>query len=134
MFRLDTNTLSELWLERGHSELFRRLRFHRADSLFTSAVCVMDLRSGARKKNDGGALWEGIEATVLPRVQVLDLGEEEALLAGDLRSDLERRGRPIQTEDLLIAATALVRGYTVVTHNVRHFSPIPGLKVQDWLA
>ena len=35
--------------------------------------------------------------------------------------------------DLFIAATALVNDYTLVTHNTRHFSRIPGLKLEDWI-
>ena len=35
--------------------------------------------------------------------------------------------------DLLIAATALVYDLTLVTHNVRDFANVPGLRVQDWL-
>jgi predicted nucleic acid-binding protein len=33
--------------------------------------------------------------------------------------------------DLLIASTALVHGYTVVTHNVQDYANIPGLTVVD---
>jgi tRNA(fMet)-specific endonuclease VapC len=34
--------------------------------------------------------------------------------------------------DTLIAAHAASLGMTVVTHNVREFSRVPGLKVEDW--
>jgi tRNA(fMet)-specific endonuclease VapC len=44
------------------------------------------------------------------------------------------RGKPIATVDLLIAATAITHDLTVVTHNVKHFADVPGLRVQDWLA
>ena len=36
--------------------------------------------------------------------------------------------------DLLIAATALVHGLTLVTHNTRHFQNVPNLEVEEWLA
>lgn len=36
--------------------------------------------------------------------------------------------------DLFIAATALVHGLTLVTHNTRHFQNVPHLAVEDWLA
>jgi tRNA(fMet)-specific endonuclease VapC len=42
-------------------------------------------------------------------------------------------GKPIEAEDVLIGASVLSRGLTVVTHNVNHFRRIPGLKVEDWL-
>jgi len=134
MYVLDTNILSERLKEHCAPVLARRMRFQPANALFTSAICVMELRYGATRKDDGGVLWRRIESAVLPRVQIVDLGEEEAILAGDLRSYLERRGQPIQTEDLLIAATALARGFVVVTHNQAHFSRIPNLRVEDWIA
>jgi tRNA(fMet)-specific endonuclease VapC len=38
----------------------------------------------------------------------------------------------IGPRDLLIAATALVYGMAVVTHNAREFNRIEGLRVEDW--
>ena len=51
---------------------------------------------------------------------------------GVLRVDLERHGTPIGPLDTLIAATALARRATLVTHNVREFRRVEGLKVEDW--
>ena len=50
-----------------------------------------------------------------------------------LRAMLERKGNRIDNMDLLIAATALEGDYTLVTHNIAHFSRIPGLKLEDWV-
>ena len=50
-----------------------------------------------------------------------------------LRALLEQQGNRIDSMDLLIAATALVHGHTLVTHNMHHFSRIPGLKTEDWI-
>jgi len=52
--------------------------------------------------------------------------------AGELRYAL--RHAPIGERDLFIAATALAHGYGVVTANVREFSRVPGLAVEDWTA
>lgn len=49
-----------------------------------------------------------------------------------LRALLETRGTRIASMDLFIAATALANNYTLVTHNARHFSRIPGLQLEDW--
>ena len=35
---------------------------------------------------------------------------------------------------LLIACTALPLNFTMVTHNTRHFSIVPGIRLADWLA
>jgi tRNA(fMet)-specific endonuclease VapC len=49
-----------------------------------------------------------------------------------VRATLERAGTPIGPNDLLIAAIALVNDATLVTHNVREFSRVPGLRHEDW--
>ena len=42
-------------------------------------------------------------------------------------------GQPIGHNDLLIAAHARALGLTLVTDNVREFSRVPGLLVENWL-
>ena len=49
-----------------------------------------------------------------------------------IRDLLERQGRRIGGNDLLIAAIALTHALTVVTHNCAEFNRIPGLRVEDW--
>ena len=56
-----------------------------------------------------------------------------AISAGDILAHLRAKGRPIDVEDVLIGATALLKGLTVVTNNIKHFRQIPNLKVEDWL-
>lgn len=50
----------------------------------------------------------------------------------DIRRELEKSGMTIGPNDLVIAATVRAAGCTLVTHNVREFSHIPGLRVEDW--
>ena len=52
----------------------------------------------------------------------------------DIRNRLERAGRSIGPNDLLIAAHARALSLTLVTDNMREFSRVPGLAVENWLA
>ena len=52
--------------------------------------------------------------------------------AADIYADRKQRGVPIDDADLLIAAQCIINGYTLVTHNIRHFEYIDGLLVEDW--
>jgi tRNA(fMet)-specific endonuclease VapC len=45
---------------------------------------------------------------------------------------LAAAGTPIGILDILIASQALSRDLTLVTHNLRDFQRIPGLKLEDW--
>ena len=47
------------------------------------------------------------------------------------KGQLEAAGTPIGAYDLLIAGQALARDLTIVTNNMREFSRVPGLKVED---
>ena len=51
---------------------------------------------------------------------------------GRLRGQLARQGTPIGPNDLMIASIALARRTTLVTHNTREFSRVPGLPIVDW--
>lgn len=134
MYLLDTNILSHLVRKQPDPHLAEKLRRHSSDTLFTSCICVMELRHGAARRQDHGVLWRRIEREILQRVQILGIGTEEALLAGDVLAGLWSVGRPIDIEDVLIGATALSRRLTVVTNNVAHFRRIPNLPVEDWIA
>ena len=69
----------------------------------------------------------------LDGVIILDLTEQVAETFGDVRASLLDVGRPVPALDLLIAATALHHGLTLVTHNVRDYASVPGLSIEDWL-
>ncbi len=71
---------------------------------------------------------------MLMAIRLIDVDHEVARQAGEFRATLLDRGQPIASMDLHIAATALVHGLTLVTHNVRHFAPVPNLLIEDWLA
>jgi len=52
---------------------------------------------------------------------------------GRIRAVLEKEGRPIDSMDLLIASAAISNNLILVTHNTKHFSRIPNLKIEDWI-
>jgi tRNA(fMet)-specific endonuclease VapC len=133
MYVLDTNALSELLKKRPQPRFLTRLRRHPPDLFFTSCICVMELRHGSRRREDHTVFWQRVTDEVLSRVTILDFNVSEAIVAGDILAHLARRGELIGVEDVLIGATALVREYTVVTGNVRHFERIPDLQVENWL-
>jgi tRNA(fMet)-specific endonuclease VapC len=66
---------------------------------------------------------------VLP---VLPFDWNAARYAARIRFELEKSGESIGPLDTLIAGTVLANGATLVTHNIKKFSRVPGLRVEDW--
>jgi tRNA(fMet)-specific endonuclease VapC len=69
---------------------------------------------------------------LLALIDVIPFDQAAADAYGQIRATLEQRGRPIGANDLLIAATALSRQMTLVTHNTGEFSRVAGLLLDDW--
>jgi tRNA(fMet)-specific endonuclease VapC len=65
--------------------------------------------------------------------KVLPLTDDIIDQAADIYAGLHKQGKPIGDADVLIAATALIHGVTVVTNNERHFTRVPGLQIQNLL-
>lgn len=131
-FLLDTTVLSEIVRVRPDAHV--RSRFEAdCNRCSTSVISVMEMRFGAaRAKPD--SFWTRIESTILQRIDVVAVSLQVAERAGVILADLERKGTPIGVEDVLIGATALDSGHTLVTRNVKHFTRIPGLRVESWWA
>lgn len=100
----------------------------RHDGLAVSLITFGEVYEGIYSGRDPER-YEEIFLRFLRRAQVLPLNRtilrHFALIRGQLRS----RGQLIGDLDLLIAATALHHDLTLVTHNLRHFSHIPNLKL-----
>ena len=64
---------------------------------------------------------------------LLDFDSTDAEVYGQLRVYLERKGSVIGPDDLQIAAQAICRGLVLVTNNVREFSRIPQLRLENWI-
>jgi tRNA(fMet)-specific endonuclease VapC len=86
-----------------------------------------------------GAHWSAHRAKTLTRVQdfcrrfhSLAFDDQAAEEYGLIRSHLTAIGAVIGLNDLLISSIARVHGLTLVTHNTKESSRVPGLKVEDW--
>jgi tRNA(fMet)-specific endonuclease VapC len=90
-----------------------------------------ELRYGSAKKGSPQLRRKVKEFLTEVPVLAFDVPADEAY--GNLRAELEAAGRPIGSNNLLIAAHALTLGATVVTANVGEFGRIRGLNVENWV-
>ncbi|HLO69075.1 MAG TPA: type II toxin-antitoxin system VapC family toxin [Holophaga sp.] len=131
LYLLDTNFLVEL--RRRNPLVIARLRRHDPGALAYSVVSLGEIQRGVVRHppETARAMWQAW-ARLLEAFAQLDFTASAALVWGRLLH--ETRRRQVGPRDLLIAATALVGGMTVVTHNTREFTRIGGLAVEDWQA
>jgi len=96
-----------------------------------SSITVGELLLGTHLAEDAGRELAKVEAFLRP-IQVMPFGRDEAFQWAKLDAGLRRQGNRIETEDAIIAATAMASGMTLVTGNARHFGRVKGLKTVDW--
>ncbi len=115
--------------ERVHAPLLR----HPPGQLRISAFTLAELRFGVAKSANGRRAGANLHV-LLGKVATVPFDDPATERYGALRATLEGRGSPIGPLDTLIAAHALSLGWALVTHNVREFRRVPGLRVEDWLS
>lgn len=126
---LDTNVVSDL-VRRPGGEVARRAASLAPGTMAISVIVAAELRYGAERRGSA-RLTNQLEA-VLTAIETLPLAEPADRHYGAIRGALERVGRPIGHNDLLIAAHARALGATLVTDNVGEFGRVPNLAVENW--
>ena len=129
-YLFDTNLLSAL-VKHPVSRLAERVAALDREAFCTSMIVACELRYGTLKKGSS-RLTDKVD-NLLAQVKVLPLDAQVDPHYAEVRVALEKAGQPIGHNDLLIAAHARALGLTLVTDNVREFSRVPGLAVENWL-
>ena len=130
-FLLDTNICIYVIKQKPIS-VKQRLQAINSSDIGISIVTLAELEYGAAKSQNPERNRQ-ILTTFCAPFEIVGLSEEDARILGNIRADLERRGQPIGSYDLLIAAQALSRNLTLVTNNVREFQRIEALTIENWV-
>ena len=129
-FMLDTNTVSDV-IRHPSGIVAQRIVGLPVGSACVSIITAAELRFGA-KKVGSARIWQKI-SDFMALVPALPFEHRAEEVYAEVRAALERDGRPIGPNDLLIAAQALSLDLTLVTANVREFARVAGLSVENWL-
>lgn len=130
-YMLDTN-ICIYAIKHRPPEVIAALRQHEADGLGISAITAAELFFGAAKSGSTRNL--SALAHFLEPLEIADFDRSAAAMYGPLRTALESAGTPIGPLDTQIAAHALALGVTLVSHDTRELSRVPGLKLDNWVA
>jgi tRNA(fMet)-specific endonuclease VapC len=129
-YMLDTNVISDL-IRNPQGKAAKRIAKAGEDSICTSVIVAAELRYGCAKSGSA-RLLKAVE-DMLAEIEVLPFDVPADAGYGEIRAELEATGKPIGSNDLLIAAHASVTGTTIVTANATEFKGVRGLKVENWL-
>jgi tRNA(fMet)-specific endonuclease VapC len=129
IYMLDTDAVS--FLVRKDTSVIKNLIKHEGDEICISAISYAELCFGLGKKGSEKLFTE--VNLIMAKLSIVDFDDLQSELYGKIRLGLEKSGSPLGDMDMLIAAAALSAGAILVTHNVKHFSKIKGIKVEDWV-
>ena len=115
---------------KGHPRVTGRFLQY-TGNLHMSVVTLGELFTWALRAQASPKRVQGLQG-FLNDVTIVDVTPDVARVFGEVRAGLLDKGLPTPDMDLLIAATALVQGFTLVTHNLADFANVPKLNIVDW--
>jgi len=129
---IDASILIEA--ERGRLDLEPHVALRPEEASFLSVITASELLHGVCRATQPevrarrSAFVEGI----LERFPLLSVDLATARAHAQLWAELMAQGTLIGPHDLWLAATCIAHGLTMITANVREFTRVPGLVVENW--
>ena len=129
-YMLDTN-ICIYAIKNKPEGVLEKLRENIDLGICISAITLAELEHGMAKsmypEKNAMALLK-----VLSLINVRDFDDRAAIEYGKICAHLQKRGTPIGTMDMLIAAHAISEDLILVTNNLREFQRVPGLRLENW--
>ena len=98
-----------------------------------STITLAELFHGVEKSERKEHNLKVIE-DFISRLAVLEYGDKAAAHYGDIRANLEKKGKPIGVNDLYIAGHARSEGLALVTNNLAEFEGVEGIRLENWIS
>ena len=130
LFMLDTNIVSDL-ARHPQGRVAERIASVGPEAICVSVITAAELIYGCAKKGSPKLLTQ--IGAILEAIPVLAFDFPEAGEYAVIRLELEREGKLIGANDLLIAAHAVALEAVLVTANAREFGRVRGLAMENWL-
>jgi toxin FitB len=136
MIILDTNVLSALMRQTPDQNVVTWLDQQPRSSIWTTSVTVLEVRFGlqilavGKRRSAVIHAFESVLEKIGQRVISFDVAAAEQ--AGDLMASRQKRGRPRDLRDTMIAGIALAQHATLATRNTTHFDDISVPLINPW--
>ena len=130
-YMLDTNICIYV-IKHKPETVFQKLQNTNPEDVCISSVTYAELVHGVEKS---AAVEKNRLALsmLLANMEILDFDVDAADCYGKIRAVLEKKGTPIGPLDMMSTAHAQSLGYTVVTNNVKEFSRVSALRIENWV-
>ena len=128
---LDTNICIYL-IKQQPPTILERFLAHPVGGIGISSITAAELAYGVSKSRHTTKNRHALEQFLAP-LEVAAFDQVAAWAYGRIREQLEVKGTPIGSMDLLIAAHALSLGVRLVSNNLLEFRRVPGLRLDNWL-
>jgi len=113
-------------------EVIEKVKAFRNDEICISSITISELEYGIQKSKIKSNSREALIKFLVP-FEILNYDSCDAYEYGKIRAFLESKGKLIGPYDLQIAAQAISRNLILVTNNVKEFSRIPELRIENWV-
>ena len=127
MYQLDTNVVIQIL--RGDKAIIKQVYEVGIDNCCISEITIAELYYGAVKGNRKSN-FDDIDI-IRKMFQIIPIYDSFEQLAR-IRLGLRNQGKLIDAYDMMIGATAVYYGFTLVTHNTKHYINIPDILLEDW--
>lgn len=129
-YMLDTN-ICIYAIKHKPEKVFQKLQEVNPEDVCVSSITYAELVHGVEKS---AAVEKNRLALsmLFANIEILNFDVDAANCYGKIRADLEKKGTPIGPLDMMIAGHTMSKGYIVVTNNVKEFSRVPNLKIENW--
>ncbi len=131
MYMLDTNICIYI-IKKRPANLLAKFNSIPPNTLCISAIAYAELQYGV-ERSSAKKMNQRILVDFVAHLDVQPWDAEAARQYGKIRTNVEKRGKPIGNMDLLIAAHALSQQCILVSNNLREFSRIRGLQCENWV-
>jgi tRNA(fMet)-specific endonuclease VapC len=131
MYLLDTNICIHI-IKKKPIKVLARFTNMNLGNIGISSITLSELEYGVYKSQQAKKNLLALEMFITP-LNILFYNDSAARIYGKIRANLEAKGKPIGSMDILIAAHAVSENCILVTNNEKEFRRIPELKIENWV-
>lgn len=130
-YYLDTN-ICVYYIKGKYPKLLEKLLSKHPNDIKIPAIVKAELIYGAQKSERKKKNEEVIRKFLLP-FEIIAFGDKQSEIYGKIRADLEKKGKIIGPNDLLIASIVLSEDGILVTNNEKELKKVKELKIENWV-